>query len=286
MEITVDLVQTLVREQFPQWGDLPVYPVAKSGHDNRTFHLGEKMAVRLPSGEGYAGQVMKENRWLPYLQRHLDYPISQPIAVGSPAAGYPFSWSVNVWLEGETVADSAAADKNRLAGALARALKQLQAVDCSGGPEAGPQNYYRGGDLRVYQPETLAALEGLKDSLPAARLREIWDRCLSTVYTGPAVWVHGDVAPGNILLREGRFYALIDFGVLGTGDPACDYAMAWTYFDQDSRGVFLEGLPVDMIQRARGWALWKALITCRNPDPALRENATHTLEAILREAAG
>lgn len=47
MDITTELVKRLIEEQFPQWKDLEVRPVARSGHDNRTFHLGNTMAVRL-----------------------------------------------------------------------------------------------------------------------------------------------------------------------------------------------------------------------------------------------
>lgn len=103
IEINKKLVQNLINEQFPQWKDLVIEPVAKSGHDNRTFHLGSKMTVRLPSGKGYAAQVEKELTWLPYLQKHLTMTISSPIAKGYPSCGYPFSWSINKYIEGDTL---------------------------------------------------------------------------------------------------------------------------------------------------------------------------------------
>mgnify|MGYP001624040368 FL=1 len=135
----------------------------------------------------------------------------------------------------------------------------------------------------MYHQETVDALEKLKDRLPAERLYAVWEKCISRAYAGPGVWVHGDVAPGNILMRDGRFYGLIDFGILGTGDPACDYAMAWTYFGEEARRLFLEGLPDDMVNRARGWALWKALITYDDADREVRENAEKTVGVILEE---
>lgn len=286
MEITANLVKRLIREQFPQWSRLDVRPVARSGHDNRTFHLGETMAVRLPSGENYAGQTVKESRWLPYLQKHLDYPISKPIAVGRPTDEYPFPWSVNQWLEGETLAECRDADRILLAGELANALKKLQAVDCTGGPRGGRQNFFRGGDLKIYHQETVDALKKLEERLPAEELMKIWTDCIATVYREQAVWVHGDVAPGNILLQNGRFHGLIDFGVLGTGDPSCDYAMAWTYFDGLSREVFLENLDPGLISRARGWALWKALITYDDENEDSRKNARRTVDEIYCERFG
>lgn len=283
MEITIEIVKKLVEEQFPQWRELKIYPVAKSGHDNRTFHLGDNMAVRLPSGKDYAAQIQKESQWLPYLQEHLDYPISKPIAAGKPTSYYPFPWSVNLWIEGSTLSECLRIDKRQLAKDLAAALKKLQSVDCQQGPEAGQHNFYRGGDLKVYHQETLDVLKILENRLPVKQLRAIWDSCISEAYTGEKVWVHGDVAPGNILLQNNRFYGMIDFGILGTGDPACDYAMAWTYFDGEARAIFLAGLPIDMVKRAKGWALWKALITYDDRNADFRQNARYTVAAILKE---
>ena len=283
MVITAELVQNLIAEQFPQWKDLPVRPVEKSGHDNRTFHLGDTMSVRLPSGKAYEAQVQKESRWLPYLQAQLDYPISAPLAVGRPCAQYPYFWSINRWIEGCTLRDEAPADRTALARALAAALKKLQQIDCTGGPAGGAHNFYRGCSPAVYEEETRAALDKLRERLPVDRLAAVWERCIAEPYTGGAVWVHGDVAPGNILLRERRFCGLIDFGILGTGDPACDYAMAWTYFSPAERDVFLRGLDCGAVARARGWALWKALITYDDSDADFRENARHTVREILKE---
>ncbi len=123
-------------------------------------------------------------------------------------------------------------------GKLRHVVGAVGAVDCCGGPEAGKHNFYRGGDLKIYHQETLDALKNLDNCLPGKQLRRIWDNCISEVYIGKSVWVHGDVTPGNILLQNNKFYGMIDFGILGTGDPACDYAMAWTYFDDESRKIF------------------------------------------------
>lgn len=283
MDITVEMVRKLVREQFPQWQQLDIFPVAKSGFDNRTFHLGDTMTVRLPSGFDYVAQVEKENRWLPYLQKHLDYAISKPIATGQPTSYYPFSWSINLWIEGNTLLECFDVDQKQFAKDLAEALHKLQMVDCQNGPEAGKHNFYRGGDLKIYHQETLNALKNMENRLPVKRLFQIWETSVSTIYKGKKVWVHGDIAPGNILLRNNKFYGLIDFGILGIGDPACDYAMAWTYFNEEARRIFLEGLPGDMINRARGWALWKALITYDDNDENFKQSARYTVDAILRE---
>lgn len=283
MEITIELVKTLINEQFPQWSDLEIYPVTKNGHDNRTFHLGKNMSIRLPSEEAYAIQVMKENKWLPYLQKHLDYPISKPLVIGKPNHLYPYPWLINQWIEGETLLSCTNVDKTNIAVDLSLALQKLQAIDCQKGPKAGLHNFYRGADLKVYHQETITALNTLSQRLPTDILFNIWQNSIATTYCNEAVWVHGDIAPGNILLKENRFYALIDFGILSIGDPACDFAMAWSYFDDKSRPLFLRHLSTDLICRARGWALWKALITYDDTNPDFAINAKRTIHEILNE---
>jgi aminoglycoside phosphotransferase (APT) family kinase protein len=261
--ITVDLVAKLINEQFPAWSDLEIRPVKCSGHDNRTFHLGEHMSVRLPSAAAYAPQVEKEQRWLPILAKELTLPISTPLAKGEPSETYPWPWSINKWVEGETLTYQNINDLNQVARDLGAFLIELQSIEASGGPLAGEHNFYRGGSLAVYDEESRHALEQNKDVFNEGKLKKIWETALDSKWNSQPVWVHGDIAPGNILIENGGICAVIDFGILGVGDPACDAAMAWNFFDKDSRKVFKDVLKMDegTWNRARGWALWKALIT-------------------------
>ncbi|MGZ9584321.1 aminoglycoside phosphotransferase family protein [Paenibacillus marinisediminis] len=287
IEINTELVKTLIQKQFPEWMHLPIRPVEKSGHDNRTFHLGDHMTVRLPSGEGYAPQVEKELYWLPKLKPLLSLPISTPLAKGEPTELYPYPWSINQWIKGETVNHANAKNLNQFAADLARFLKELQSIDASDGPIAGAHNFYRGGDLSIYHDQMQAALEHLQALLPTDRLNDIWSTAMKSKWTKRNVWVHGDVAPGNLLVQDGNLCAVIDFGILGVGDPACDYVMAWTFFDQESRSTFYEALECDedTWNRARGWALWKALITYdgHDKDSSMALEAKRTIDAILEE---
>src|SRR5690348_6050028 len=141
-DITVDLVRRLVRAQFPQWADLPIYPVEYDGWDNRTFRLGEEMSVRLPSAQGYVAQVAKEQRWLPRLAPRLPLPIPVPLAQGVPGAGYPWPWSVYRWLAGAPATVAPIADLRAFAATLAQFLSALQAIDARGGPPPGAHNFY------------------------------------------------------------------------------------------------------------------------------------------------
>src|SRR4051794_15273533 len=92
VDITTALVTRLVAAQFPQWAHLPIAPVPLDGWDNATFRLGNHLSVRLPRADAYVAQVDKEHRWLPVLNTQLPLPIPQPVASGTPGAGYPRPW--------------------------------------------------------------------------------------------------------------------------------------------------------------------------------------------------
>jgi aminoglycoside phosphotransferase (APT) family kinase protein len=263
LEINAVLVSQLIASQFPQWAHLPIKPVELSGWDNRTFHLGSDMSVRLPSAEGYVAQVEKEHRWLPKLAPHLPLPIPVPLAKGAPGHGYPWPWSVYRWLEGENAMLERITDLSQFAISLAEFLLALQRIDSVDGPPGGEHNFFRGGPLTTYDAETRETIEELAREVDTDVATEVWDVALNANWHGAPVWIHGDVASGNLLIKNGRLCAVIDFGCSSIGDPACDLVMAWTFFSGASREAFKATLGLDQATwaRARGWALWKALIT-------------------------
>ena len=275
---TLQRVQRLVARQFPQWASEELRPVPNQGWDNRSYRLGCDKVLRLPSAERYAPQVLKEQTWLPRLAPHLPVAIPEPLALGLPDGDYPWHWSVMRWIDGET-AQTAPCDPVRLAHDLATFLGALHRIDAGAGPAAGRDNFHRGGDLSVYDAETRAVL----DQHPAIHLpkaRAIWDRALSSHWSGAPVWVHGDLAPGNLLLRQGRLVAVIDWGSSAVGDPACDLAPAFADLSTRARTALRQSLPLDDAtwDRAKGWALWKALIT--RTDPTQADRAARTLRAL------
>lgn len=262
MEIDAALAGRLVAEQFPRWGDLPIRPVTLGGWDNRTFHLGERMTVRLPSAARYAALVEKEQRWLPRLARDLPLPIPAPLAIGRPGRGYPWPWSVYGWLDGETAAAARIDDLPRFAADLGAFLSALHRIDATDGPVAGPHCFWRGGPLATYDAETRTAITALGSRIDARAVTEVWEAALKTTWTAAPVWVHGDMAAGNLLVVDGSLSAVIDFGCSCVGDPACDLAVAWTFLEAGAREAFRAALPLDSgtWARGRGWTLWKALI--------------------------
>jgi aminoglycoside phosphotransferase (APT) family kinase protein len=271
-------VRRLVANQFPQWADLPVRPVPNGGWDNQTFRLGQRLSVRLPTAREYALAVDKEHRWLPALAPRVPLPIPVPVARGVPADGYGFHWSVYEWIDGEPAGIDSIGDLTGFADGLAAFLVALRRVDPTGGPQPGLHNWFRGGPLRVYDPQVRRAVEVLDRRIPRDVVTEIWQSALGTAWHGRPVWFHGDVAPGNLLIRDGVLTAVVDFGTCGVGDPACDVAIAWTLLSGPSRDAFRARLDVDPATWARGraWALWKALIVYAG---ALRRDRTAAAEA-------
>jgi len=261
-KIDESLVRRLIAAQFPEWSELPIKPVVPGGWDNRTFRLGEKMLVRIPSAEAYATQVEREQRWLLRFAPNLPLPIPTPLAMGKPALGYPWCWSVYSWLDGEQAHPQRLNNLSIFARELGGFLCSLQSVDATGGPLSGPHNFHRGGSLSVYEGQTKQSIAMLGARVDGKAVARIWDAALKTAWNGPPVWVHGDISAGNLLVREGRLCGVIDFGQLCLGDPACDLAMAWTFLDGDSRETFRATLSLDAGTWTRGcaWALWKALI--------------------------
>jgi aminoglycoside phosphotransferase (APT) family kinase protein len=278
-------VRRLIALQFPQWAGLPIVPVEPGGWDNRTFRLGEDMAVRLPSAEEYSAQVEKEVRWLARLAPFLPLPIPLPLAKGAPGEGFPWSWSVYRWIAGEPAARHPPADLAGFAADLGGFLAALQRIDVTDGPPPGPRNFFRGGSLATYDGETREALRRLEGARDVAGASRIWDRALGSRWNKPPVWVHGDVAAGNLLVDgEGRLCGVIDFGCAAVGDPACDLAIAWTLFDSRSRAAFRDTVALDepAWERGRGWALWKALITLAAL-PGTNPSAIDESRRVLRE---
>jgi aminoglycoside phosphotransferase (APT) family kinase protein len=265
LEITLSIAVELIAEQFPKWAYLSIRPVEVSGWDNRTFRLGEEMSIRLPSAEPYALKVSKEQKWLPILAPHLSMPIPMPIAMGQPSKQYPWNWSIYRWIEGKSAntISMGGIDLNLLAKHLAKFLNELQKISTEGAFPPGAHNFYRGDSPVVYDGETRDAIAQLRGFIDVDAATAVWEKAISSKWHKGPVWVHGDFSAGNILIKDGALAAVIDFGGMAVGDPACDLVIGWTLLSPESRKVFREDLALDpdTWARARGWALWKALIT-------------------------
>jgi aminoglycoside phosphotransferase (APT) family kinase protein len=286
--VDVALARELVDLRFPEWAALPLRPVEPGGFDHRSFRLGDELLVRIPSAPAYAPQVAKEQAWLPVLARELPLPIPRIVAAVEPTARFPLPWSVYDWIEGETAAIARIEDEVAFARDLAELLVALRAVDAIDGPGPGQHSAHRGAPVAQWHEEVEAMLPRIADRRSRANAAAIWRDAVAAPLRGQPVWFHGDVARANLLVRDGRLSAVIDWGCAGVGDPACDTVIAWTFLSGASRRAFVREYDADDATwaRGRGWALWKVLILLDSPERRWVELAHRTLAALLGEADG
>ncbi|WP_256640748.1 aminoglycoside phosphotransferase family protein [Streptomyces murinus] len=285
--LTADLVRTLLRAQHPDLAERPLRLGAR-GWDNQLWRLGDDLAVRLPWATATADALLlKEHTWLPVLAPRLPLPVPVPQRLGAPSAGFPRPWIVTTWVPGAP-GDLAPATRGReAAGALAGFLTALHRP----APDDAPAGRERGGPLAPlagqFERGLASAVELglLPDPETVRAMRAIWaDAVAAPVWSGPAVWLHGDLHPANVLTAGGTFCGVIDFGDLCAGDPACDLAAAWTLLPDGALDHFhtayrpahrpaqdpVNDHPVPdppqypaadaaTLRRARGWALFRAL---------------------------
>jgi aminoglycoside phosphotransferase (APT) family kinase protein len=289
VDIDVSLVGRLLAAQFPQWADLPIEPVHSAGTDNAIYRLGSDLAVRLPRIEEATGQVDKEHRWLPRLAPHLPLAIPVPLAKGIPGEGYPWQWSVYRWLAGENATSKHIADPGQAVRDLAHFVTALQRIDPDSGPSPGAHNSFRGVPLSTRDAETRAAIASLDGMLDTCAVTAAWNAALQApAWHSPPVWIHGDLSPLNLLVQRGRISAVIDFGCLGVGDPACDLQVAWNLLSTGTRDVFRAALRVDDATwaRGRGWALSVGLIALpyyQSTNPVLASIARRVIDEALTD---
>ncbi|MEV7141829.1 aminoglycoside phosphotransferase family protein [Streptomyces tauricus] len=256
--IDAALVRRLVDTQFPQWADLPLELLDPAGSDHVIYRLGEELSVRLPRHSGAIVQARKEAEWLPRLAPRLPLAVPVPVAVGEPGLGYPWPWAVSRWLDGEVATVDALADSSEAAVELAAFLLALQRYEPEGMCAPAVREDLTVGPPAARDRATRAAIAEVDGVFDGAAMTGLWDAALSAPgWDRPPVWFHGDFHTGNLLTVDGRLNAVIDFGGLGIGDPACDLMVAFTLMSAGPRAAFRAALGVDDATwlRGRGWAL-------------------------------
>ncbi len=262
LDITPALAYKLITEQFPGYAHLPVLEVEKQGHDNRTYRLGNDMLIRMPTAESYALKVPIEQELLPKLAPHLNVNIPVLIKMGMSSKNYPYPFSIYKWLEGTSInlLTLSTGEMDRLAFDLAKFLKELQSIEDVDGPVPGQHNWWRGSHISVYDKGAREQIAALSTSIYQGKAIDLWKRACKTKWDKPPVWIHGDFASGNMLIKDGKLSAIIDFGGICLGDPACDLVIAWTFLKDNARDIFIREMALneDTWLRAKAWALWKA----------------------------
>jgi aminoglycoside phosphotransferase (APT) family kinase protein len=282
LEIDEPLVRRLLAEQFPHWDSAPLRRIEPSGTDHAIFRLGDELSVRLPRRDGPTEGDGKAFVWLPKLAPLLPVDVPVPIAQGRPGEGYPWFWEIHTWVEGETVPVETI-DAIQAARDLSGLIAALQRVDGAGAPPGrGIPLAERDEGFRYW----LARFDGDR------RVTAGWERALTAPpWHGPPVWHHGDLDARNWLIRDRRISGVIDWGLMGVGDPACDLMVAWKLHSSAARDAFREALPADDAtwERARGWVLSQAvaILAYYTPEnnPTLFHEAERWLELVLSEHA-
>jgi aminoglycoside phosphotransferase (APT) family kinase protein len=272
LPVSPALVRRLVDQQLPAYASLPLTPLAASGSSNALFRLGRHLLVRVPRQPGGSVTIEKEARWLPHVGPPLPVPVPEVVAVGEPAFGYPERWSVVRWIDGSTPAGATSGPRGAaLAGDLAAVVTTLGALPVPDDALTDPSlRWYRGEPLSTFDRPARDGLEqcrtvpGLDLDLDAALA--VWDAAVrlpgSSTVTVPR-WHHADLVAENLLVRDGRLVAVLDFGGLAVGDPTVDLVVAWDVLDPRSRNVFRAAVDVDdeTWLRGRAWALALAVMT-------------------------
>jgi aminoglycoside phosphotransferase (APT) family kinase protein len=262
-DITEDLIRDLLREQCPDLADLPL-KLGALGWDNQVWRLGDDLAVRLPWATQSADALLrKEHTWVPHLAPHLPLRIPVPQRLVEPSERFPRPWLVTTWVPGEPADRSPATRPAEAADTLAAFLTALHRP----APDGAPTGRDRGGrlaDTAEHLTRTLASATDLGLIHDPATVRAVWeDAAAAPDWTGPRLWLHGDLHPANILTTNGTFSGVIDFGDLFAGDPAFDLAAAWILLPDGAVDRFHEAYRPSpdpaTLRRARGWAVLRAL---------------------------
>jgi aminoglycoside phosphotransferase (APT) family kinase protein len=288
-EVSIDesLVRALLEEQHPDLASLPIVE-SSEGWDNKLFRLGDHLVVRLPRRQMAASLIEHEQRWLPVLAPRLPVPVPAPVRVGRPGCGFPWAWSVAPWFSGETAATMTSGYTEAVALRLAEFLAALHQP----APVDAPFNPFRT-SLSSRSDAFVERLPRCGDHVDQASALLVWRAALAApAWSGPSMWLHGDLHPGNMLVHAGRLTAVLDFGDLTAGDPAVDLAVAWMMWPESVRAVFRAAVDRTtswaddaMWHRARGWAvsLGVAYLVSSLDNPLMGAIGIRTVAAALAD---
>ncbi|EAP99366.1 putative aminoglycoside phosphotransferase [Janibacter sp. HTCC2649] len=255
--VDLDTVGSFVAQQCPQWGHLPLRAMTTSGTEHTTYRLGDELLVRVPRDASSEAGLRKEIDWLPRLRDGVDLEMPVIEHVGAPSLDYPHTWTINRWVSGEDASARVLAGDvpSSWADVLAELVASLRAVDLREfAPHELPQGQ-RGGHVRCRVEALHGQTDPMSGPLDPTPVMGLMEAALDAGAPAPEpVLLHGDLIPGNLVVRNGRLSGLLDFGTLTTGYAAWDLTPAWWVLDRSGRERFRELLEVDDVSWAWGRA--------------------------------
>lgn len=256
------LVGSLVEAQGAKWRGQKVQPLAASGADNAMFRLGDKWAVRLPRRPEVVQMLETEATWLPRL---ADLPLEVPVPrlLGAPTQQFNWPFTIVDWIDGVEAEETEVSDMAEAVQTLATFLKALWKKSTRDAPLAGEANNYRGVNLKEVTQQVLTCFSKMDDEIEPESAREAWLSALDASPVRKPRWLHGDLRASNMIVRDGELVGVVDWGRAAVGDPAADVAVAWRWVPEWEMSNFQEALGAsdDLWRRARGWALYDAVVT-------------------------
>ena len=286
--VDAEQAKRLLDAQFPALGAYPITPIESTGTDNQIFRLGENLCARFPKAPWASQSAERE---VSVLSRLSDLPLDVPdvFGLGVPGDNYPWHWSVMRWVPGEVVGTDDLEDMSAAAEMLAAFILAMRRQRIDPACAAGEVNNYRGMPLQVRDTLLRDAARDLSDLFAEDDMIRVWELCLGAPEAPQPLWLHGDIHGGNMLKQDGRLSGVIDWGLSGIGDAACDLSAAWAVFDAPERTRFLEAMRASEAEQLRGagWALSIAVIFVaynRNRDVPT-DMSMRTISRVLRDFA-
>jgi aminoglycoside phosphotransferase (APT) family kinase protein len=285
LSINTEVVKDLIKEQFSEYENLPIYEFDSTGTVNSIFKLGSDYYIRFPKLKEYADLILKEYRILPYIAKHVSIKIPQPIKLGKPNGLYPVHWAVYNWINGDPYNNNRITNYQGIISELTNFIKELHAINLlEDAPKAGRK------PLLELNTITIENLNASKEEIDYTKAIKIWEKFIDIpVFDIKPVWIHADLLKPNILIKNDHIAAIIDFGSAGVGDPAFDIISAWSLFDNKNRNIFRNQMNVNdtIWYRACAYALHQAALIIpyyRKSNPYFVKQAIDTINEIIKDS--
>jgi aminoglycoside phosphotransferase (APT) family kinase protein len=287
VDVTSEIVETLIQEQFPQWSGRAIQPLPSTGTVHAIFRIGNDLSARFPLRPADAGEVLavleREARASAELAQVSRFPVPEPVALGRPGAGYPMPWSVQTWLPGTVALDADPSGSDAFAEDLAAFIASLRGAETRGRVFDGDN---RGGVLTHHDDWMTQCFQESEGLLDVPRLRELWSHFRQLPRTAADVMSHSDLIPGNVLVAGDRLTGVLDTGGFGPADPALDLVSAWHLLQPGPRDALRRTLACDDLEWERGkaWAFEQAMGLVwyyAGTNPTMSSMGRRTLDRVL-----